>query len=248
MTEIFTDDRDEAQFRQLADEFPEAWVTRSDYFARRGHWPEARTAAARFLEIRPADDKGFHLMAPLLVQAADHAAYEELCAKITSSFAGATNPSIADGMAKDCLILPRPGADLKVPGDLAETAVTLGRADEAALPFFQCCKALAEYRQGHWETATNWAAKAAENPFPYSRAEAFAILAMSKQHLNQSREAQAALKKSADVAQAQLPKLEDGDLGRDWRDWIIAHALQSEAKQMIDGEPASVAPPVSPPQ
>ena len=132
-----------------------------------------------------------------------------------------------------------------MPADLAETAVTLGREDGAALPFFQCCKALAEYRQGHWETATNWAGKAAENPFPYSRAEAFAILAMSQQHLNQSQEARAALKKSSDVAQAQLPKLEDGDLGRDWRDWIIARALQSEAKQMIDGESSGASQPAS---
>ena len=69
-----------------------------------------------------------------------------------------------------------------------------------------------------------------------------AVLAMSQQHLHQSQEARAALKKSADLAQAQLPKLEDGDLGRDWRDWIIAHALQSEAKQMINGESSRAQP------
>jgi serine/threonine protein kinase len=245
---IHLTDGDEAQFGHLADEFPEGWVTRSEYFARRGHWPEARTAAARFLEIKPADDKGYHLMAPLLVQTGERAVYEELCAKIATSFANATNAYIADRMAKDCLILPRRGADLKVPGELAETAVTLGREDKAAFPFFQCCKALAEYRQGNWETATNWAGQAAENPFPYSRAEAFAILAMSQHHLNQSGEARATLKKSLDVAQTQLPKLEDGDLGQDWRDWIIAHALQSEAKRMIDGEPPAAGQAASLPQ
>jgi hypothetical protein len=33
-----------------------------------------------------------------------------------------------------------------------------------------------------------------------------------------------------------FPKLSSGDLGGDWRDWIIAHALQFEAKKMINGE------------
>jgi serine/threonine protein kinase len=248
LAEVLAEANNESQFEQLASEFPEAWVTKSEYLARRCRWPEARAAATKFLEIRPADDKGYHLMAPLLVQAGDRAAYDELCAKITTSFAGATNPSIADRMAKDCLILPRRGADLKVPGELAETAVTLGRGDKAAFPFFQCCKALAEYRQGNWETASNWAGQAAENPFPYSRAEALAVLAMAQHQLNQSGEARACLKKSLEVAQAQLPKPEDGDLGQDWRDWIIAHALQSEAKRMIDGETSSAARPANLPQ
>jgi len=30
--------------------------------------------------------------------------------------------------------------------------------------------------------------------------------------------------------------------GPDWRDWILAHALQSEAKQLIDGQPLSPKP------
>jgi hypothetical protein len=29
-------------------------------------------------------------------------------------------------------------------------------------------------------------------------------------------------------------KLESGDLGNDWRDWIIAGALLAEAKSMIE--------------
>ena len=38
------------------------------------------------------------------------------------------------------------------------------------------------------------------------------------------------------------------DLGKDWRESDIAHALQSEAKRMIDGEAASAAPPANPPR
>jgi hypothetical protein len=31
-----------------------------------------------------------------------------------------------------------------------------------------------------------------------------------------------------------MPKLESGDLSKDWRDWIIAHALLKEAATIMD--------------
>jgi len=87
--------------------------------------------------------------------------------------------------------------------------------------------------------------KAAENPSPSSRAEAYAILAMAQHHCKQTEAARASLKKCTEIVQTQLSKLEDGDLGRDWRGWIFAHALQSEAKRMMDGEPSSAARPAN---
>jgi len=44
-----------------------------------------------------------------------------------------------------------------------------------------------------------------------------------------------------------MPKPER-ELGRVWREWIIAQALQSEAKRMIEGEPSSAAGAVNHPQ
>ena len=237
LAKVLTVSHNEVQFEQLARDFPEAWRTRSEDLARRGQWQESVSAAARLVEIRPDDHSGYHLMAPLLVQTGDRNAYEKLCAKITTRFAGATNPYTADRMAKDCLILARPGADLKVPGELAEIAVTRGRG--AALPNFQCCKALAEYRQGHWDKAADWAMKAAENRTPFSRAEAYAILAMAQYQSKRAEAAGVWLAKCTEIVETQFSKLEDKDLGGDWRDWIIAHALQSEAKRMIEAEPAS---------
>jgi len=38
-----------------------------------------------------------------------------------------------------------------------------------------------------------------------------------------------------------LPKLESGDLGDGWLDWIIAHALMREAQAMIEGNPEAKA-------
>ena len=51
-----------------------------------------------------------------------------------------------------------------------------------------------------------------------------------------------ALKKCTEIVGMELPKFTDKDLGGDWRDLIIAHALQSEAKQLFDGEPSIARP------
>jgi hypothetical protein len=195
------------------------------------------------VEIQPGEPEAYNLIAPLLVQSGDRAAYEQLCEKITARFAGVTNPAIAYRMAKDCLILPRPGADLKVPGELAETAVTLGRGDSGSFPYFQSCKALAEYRQGQWEGAISWARKAAESSSPYPRGEAYAILAMAQHQLKQTDDSRAALKVCTEVVQGEMPKLDDGLLGGDWRDWIVVHALLTEAENQIEGATLPVGTP-----
>jgi serine/threonine protein kinase len=237
-------DGKQSEFEQLAAQFTEAFAASSEYWAQQGVWTQAVAAASRFVDLRPNDHSAYHLMAPLLVQTGQHAAYENLCQKIAARFAGATDFYTADRMAKDCLILPRPGADLKIPAELAETAVTRGRADPATLPFFQCCKALAQFRLGYYTDAVEWAQKAAKGPLPHSQAQAAAILAMSQVKMNQLDNARAALASCDHVIEEKLPKLEEG-IGKDWRDWIIAHVLQSEAKCMIDGVPTAAADPTN---
>jgi tetratricopeptide (TPR) repeat protein len=241
LAKVLTVSHNEVQFERLAGDFPKAWITRSEDLAQQGRWSESLAAAVSFLQIEPGEYRGYYHAAPLLVQIGDRAAYEELCAKITTLFAGTTNLATADRMAKACLILPRPGADLKVASELASVAVAGGQKDSAA----KGTMALAEYRQGHWDQATDWAMKAAENPSPSSRAEAYAILAMAQHQSKETEAARASLKKCTETVQTKLPKPEDGDLGGDWRGWIYAHALQSEAKRMIDGEPSSDARPAN---
>jgi serine/threonine protein kinase/Flp pilus assembly protein TadD len=224
--------QDEVQFEELARNFPKAWIPRSEDWARHGHWSEALAAASRYAELRPDDSGAYHLMAPLLAQARDFRAYEDLCARITTRFAGATDPQTADRMAKDCLILPRPGADLSVPAKLAETAVKVVQKDDGSLPYFQSCEALAEYRLGHYGGAIKWAELAAQNPFPYSQAEALAVLSMAQGKLNQAEDARRTLAKCEAVVQKQFPPPGATDLGRDWRDWIIARGLLEEARNL----------------
>jgi hypothetical protein len=149
-------------------------------------------------------------------------------------------------MAKDCLILPSSGADLKAVGALADVAVTRG-TNSPSYPLFQCCKALAEYRQEHFAEAIQWADSSTKHSFPYSKAEGYAILAMAQFKSARTNEALTALADCAKVIDEKLPKLSSGDLGGDWIDWIIAHALQSEAKGLIEGEQPAASGPANPP-
>ena len=143
-------------------------------------------------------------------------------------------------MTKACLILPASGVDLKTVAALADVMASRG-SDTSAPPKFRLCQALAEFRLGHFEQAVNCAQPGVNSSSRHSRAHAAAIMAMSQFRLNQVDAARTTLADCNQVIE-KLPKLESGDLGDSWRDWIIAHALQSEAKRMIDGEGASAQP------
>jgi len=210
---------------------------RAHILACRGKWAEALPDALRVLEYRPAEARTYHTLAPLLVATTNLVAYRALCPKIVERFRGITDPSSADQMAKDCLILPSSGADLLSVAAMAETAVTAGKGMNV-YPFFQCCKALAEYRQGHWSEAISLATNAAQNSWPYSRGEAWAILAMSEYRLNQVADARADVARCEELVQKQMPQLGRA-LGYDWRDWIIVHALLAEAEGLIEGRKSS---------
>jgi serine/threonine protein kinase len=214
--------------------YVDLFILRADLLARRGRWKEAAADAALVVEYRPENHESYHMLAPLLVASRDLEGYQQLCRKIVARFSGTTILAVADRMAKDCLILPSAGVDLKPVAAMAEFAVTNG-ASASTAPFYQCCKALAEYRQGHFEGAVEWAERAAKNPFPYSQAEACAILAMSQYQLGQVANARAALVKGDTVVAEHLPKLGIQRLGYDWRDWIIVHALSEEAHGLIEG-------------
>jgi len=216
--------------------FADVIVFRAHILASRGKWAEALPDAFRVLEYRPAEANTYHTLAPLLVVTTNLDAYRSLCPKIVDRFRGVTDPSSADKMAKDCLILPASGADLRSVAAMVDTAVTAGKGMNV-YPLFQCCKALAEYRQGHWSEAISLATKAAQESWPYSHGESLAVRAMSEYRLNQVADARADLARCEQVVQNQMPRFGDV-LGFDWRDWIIVHALLAEAQGLIEGGPA----------
>lgn len=201
--------------------------------ARRGRWPEAAADAAALVRLRPDDHLHYHTLAPLLVRAGNAEAYRALCETILAKFGETKDVFVADRMAKDCLILPHPGLDLAKVGRLATLAAT-GGANHPAAPFFQVCRAMAEYRQGNFADAVTWATKAKATPFPYAAAEAWAVLAMAQARLGNSAEARGALEKGMTLVATSLPKAGSKDLGDDWVDWIIVHTWIAEAASVVE--------------
>src|SRR5882672_8951848 len=205
--------------------------------ARNGRWNDAAPLADKLYKSQPTNSAYYHILAPLMVARNDVEGYRRLCGEIIPRFGDTDDLFVADKMAKDCLILPASGADLKAVAALADLAVTRG-SNSTSAPFFRCCKALAEFRLGHHEEAAKWARLAAQGPLPHSQAQAAAIIAMSEFNLNQLDKARTALVDCDKLIEQKLPK-PGRDLGNDWRDWIIAHALRSEAKRLIEGKPSA---------
>ena len=218
-------------------EYVDLVALRAEVLARSGRWAKAQADAERVRAFRPEDFASYHRLATLMVANKDIEGYRHLCQQIVDRFKLTDQPFAADQMAKDCLILPASGVDLGPVGAMAELAVTKGQLSPA-YTFFQCCKALAEYRQGHFDGAVKWARIVSANPYPYSQAEAYAILSMGQYQLNQVDDARAQLANCEKVIQTQLPASGSRDLGTDWRDWIIGHALFTEAQNLLS-EPRS---------
>ncbi len=197
--------------------------------ARAGRWTNAIAAFSKLIELDPTNHYFYHSLAPLLVQNADLEGYRRHCARMLARFGGTSDAVIAERLAKDCLILSSSGVDLGAVGQLAETAVKDSECFET--------KGLVEYRQGHFTEAAAWAGKAIDKKSSQATQylEAYMVLAMTKHQMNQMEEARAALAKGLAIEEKELPQLDSGDLGHDWLDWIIAHALLKEARGLIEG-------------
>ncbi len=164
---------------------------------RREQWKQAVVDASLLVEFEPGDPYRHHILAPLLVMTGERERYEELCRKVLAAFGDTKNPTVADRVAKDCLLLPVPGLDLKRVDQLADLAVASGKGDPS-MPFFAVCKALSSYRLGNFRLAIEWADKAIARPEhnnlrDFANAHANAVSSMAHWRLGQTNIAQAAL-------------------------------------------------------
>ena len=204
---------------------------RCELKGRRARWSEAKIAAALALELQPANPDRYHVLAALLAITGNQAGYQQLCQRIAVRFADLTNPYSADRMAKDCLLLPSSGVDLKVAGKLADIAVNAGK-DSLGMPYFQACKALCEYRKADFREAIEWAKTSLSNGAPLARAQAYAVLAMAQWQLGRKEAARAALA----AGTALTPEIFSGpeaNKNEGWLSWIFARVSLDEANALV---------------
>ncbi len=226
------------------DEVEMSDLDRADFFARRGRWTEAAESLRRLIEAHPADSVPYAFLAAILLSREETEEYRKLCQQMVSRFAHTTDPAVADRIGKACLIHPAPGVDIKVLAEWADTAVTRGQS-HALFPWFKLCKSLAEYRQGHFAEAADWAQKtlvSQGNPFERDAA-AYLVLALAQKQLKQEASARIALGKAREIVDGKIPKLNGDDLGPYWVDVIIANTLLREARTMIKANSEPVTDP-----
>jgi hypothetical protein len=71
---------------------------------------------------------------------------------------------------------------------------------------------------------------------PNRAVEACAVLAMARHQVQHADQAKLALAQAIELADTKLPKLDSGDIGGGWIDWIFAHAVLREARSLIEGK------------
>jgi serine/threonine protein kinase/predicted Zn-dependent protease len=209
-------------------------ASRGSIRARQGKWKDAAADFQKALEQEPDSHELHHSLAPLLIQSGEVQGYLKLRQTLLRRFAATTDPIIAERMAKDCLLLPIAMEANELADAWTETAIQAG-SQHPAWKWFQLARALAEFRREQFASAVDWAQQLTSSAGEDVNrdVQAFAVLAMAQHQLGQKGNAAAALSKASELASHHLPKPGSADLGASWGDWIIAHMLLREARQLI---------------
>jgi serine/threonine protein kinase len=210
-----------------------------NYLARKSEWHQALDEFLKLLRLEPNNHHVYQSLAALYIKIGDERSYRELCTQILATFGSITNdPSIADRMAKTCLILPPDPREYPAIAKLANISVTYD-TNAAASPWFQFCKGFAEYRGEHFRESERWMRKVLEHRSEGSTrdVEAYMVLAMAEHRSGQTNLAQEDFAEGKRFAARRLREENSGDIESGWTDWILAHSLMKEAQRVLDSPP-----------
>jgi tetratricopeptide (TPR) repeat protein len=206
----------------------------ADQHARHGEWLAAITNYTHSVLADPTNHLAYHLLSPLLVETGNLAGYAQHRQQILLHFGSTTDPTSAERMARDCLLLPPSASELPLISKMVDTALT-------AVPgtaWITFVKGFAEYRQEHFESAVEWLTKAsAQATDPALKLQAQMVLAMTQFKLNQPEAARATLARGVEFAAAEAPQRD----GLNWNDRRSGYLLMQEAKTLIQSTSSSAA-------
>jgi tetratricopeptide (TPR) repeat protein len=204
-----------------------------DHHAWRKEWPAAITNYLRSIKANPTNDLAYHLLAPALLQAGDVAAYRQHRQKILQTFSHTTDPTIAESLARACLLLPASPDEMEVIAGMADVAVASGPGADG---WAKLAKGMVEYRQGHFTNATKWLDEAsAQATGPALKLHSEIFRAMNQFQLGQTDAAQKTL---AQCVAFEANNVLDRD-GIGWNDRRVAYRFLDEAKSLIPKPAAS---------
>jgi WD40 repeat protein/Flp pilus assembly protein TadD len=202
---------------------------RAESDARHGRWKEAAANLTKAMELDPADDWSWYYLAPLLIEAGDVPGYRKHCHAMLMRVSVTSDVPVVRRAAKACLLLPTSGADLARASNLADAAL----AEEHE--WLGITKGLAEYRQGRFASAVEWARKSlSQSKADRRSAQAFLILAMAYHQLGQVDRSRNALDRGNEIVRNDVETGKDSDLGADWQDWLTNRILLREVAALLE--------------
>lgn len=146
------------------------------------------------------------MVAALLVKTGNSAGYQHSSQTILATSPSTLNYFLADTVAKSCVFGPSAGANLEEVSRLENWALAHAAGDNGAMPYLHDCKALCEYRLGHFAEAVEWAEKPTESLTVLVQPHSYATLAMAKWRLGKKAEAVAMLAKREAMAPGIMPE------------------------------------------
>jgi WD40 repeat protein/tetratricopeptide (TPR) repeat protein len=220
---------------RLIEQAPEdglLWALRALAHAVLRQYPQAAADYEESLKRRPDDAQTWILAATVQLALQDVAGHRRCCQEILRRFSNTSDPSLAEWLAKTCLVAPGAVDDLAPALKLAEKAVEGGpRVDR----FFWkgLTKGIAEYRAGHWDQAVSWLDKARKQTTKQRQCDALAevFLAMAQHRLGQTEKVKELLADAEKVSTDQ--NVADGN----WVDETLLRAALPEARKVLSGPP-----------
>jgi len=212
---------------------------RSDLKARNCRWNEAEADIALASDLQPLRVERYAKLAALLIQTDDLPGYERLRKKLLELFSDTTDIYAADQAAKACLFSPAPEGNLPVLARLADLPVKAGAGDSGAMPYFEVCKALSEYRQGHFAAAADWAQRPLKTTAIYAQGQSYAVLAMALWQQGEKDQARYMLELGNTVTARIYPVRYQDDPEDAWAAWLFARISLDEATALIRTNPTT---------
>ncbi|MGH7139877.1 MAG: tetratricopeptide repeat protein, partial [Pirellulales bacterium] len=209
-------------------------IALGQFHARKGEWKEAAASLARAVELDPKDHYTAFQLGFLLAELADLSAYQKYCNIMLSRWGKVADPMLADQTAKPCLLLAGGVSDPEQLAPLVQTALSEGEKRDLYL-WFLFAQGLHDYRCGRFAEARTACATSRERaPSDHFAALTIAdqmVEAMSLHRLGKTDEARQALAAADRLLYAKGPKLDSGDLGAGWHDWLCCRILRREAEE-----------------
>ena len=233
-----------AEERAHPREYAALLTARGEMHGRQGRWREATADHIRALKLDPTVHGTWYRLAPLLLLAGDVAGYREHRRAMLERFQPTKDTDdylTMQRTAKACLLLPTEGDDLRMAGELADTAVQLREAPASPwLDGSKFSKGLADFRRGDFATVVATLRLVATlHPATdrrYNSAQSYAVLTMALHRLGEPTQARESLAKGMQLAAANVPPYDSkfvGAVGFNWQNALIAQLLLREAQALL---------------